>query len=135
MQQHLLDWVASNGAEVVSAENLVDFIAQLESLPWAGMHLDWTQLDGIEVDLRRPDLSLERARIGRCDLALAFIDSASGGIVAPIRSIIESLDELYWTSPGYRYICGASGNLQGKFTLEFNSIGEYDGGHVLRLRA
>lgn len=96
---HLREWIKTESALVIDSAVSAQFAGYLESLPWAGTHVDWRVLCGSRLSLvGEPDV-LEWARyrrIGRHPYALIVHSPSEPALAASLRSVLNSIDLLAW---------------------------------------
>jgi len=126
-------WASDHEAEVVSADSVTAFAEVLTSLPWSGVHLDWDALPAVTFDLRIGGVDVAGTRLSHYDEVLAFFGPGKPGVVGRRDTLLAKLDELFWRTPGNRHLCGVERGTDGRLRFAFDALGEFDGGHVLRL--
>lgn len=133
LEAYLRNWVGSHDASLVPAALVEGFARHLQTLPWAGTHLDWASLPGKSIDLEAGDPDAEGTLLAKYSAVLAFYDEDSNAVAGPAGVILSALDELYWMSPGHRYICGAYLAEDGGWNFDYQALGEFDDGRWLTL--
>lgn len=134
LEPHLLEWMRQHSGAVVEPEYVEAFRPVLDGLPWAGAHLDWTRINGLDLPVEDVVARGGEARLFRHELACAWLGAGQHGVVAAVDDVVADLDLLFWKHPGHRYVCGADPLPQGGFELAFDDLAEHDGADRVRLR-
>ena len=124
----LQQWIIAENGSIADPVVSAAFVAYLNTLLWAGPHLDWQILGGSSLSLADDFDAVAWARhrrIGRHRYALMIHSSSQPGLVASLEAIIGSIDFLVWKTPGAHYVCGCDSI--DPLTPAFEDFVEYDG--------
>lgn len=122
-------WTLDCRATALPKELSAAFDKHLNGLPWLGVSLDWSRMPrSVRIDAREPGLAWRQStRIGKHDLIAVWYSVEQGGIVVPFEVGIPKLDELYWQTPGTRFVFGVRA-LDGELSADFDAILQYGSG-------
>lgn len=135
LDKELREWAEGASVQFLPSRVGVEFEKRLNELPWTDTHLDWSRLGGVKIDLRQGIQLPEGTLLGAHQEVIALLKPGMPSVVGERDMMLESLDEIYWALPGYRYICGADRDEGGDVIPAYGDLGEYDGTHLLRLRS
>lgn len=112
-----------------------NLLLPLEELPWRVSTPDWSVVGVVRLNLDSPQFwnALQRTKFGQFNCAFLMYDPAEPGIIAPLRELVDSVDELTWKAPGVRFLCGVV-RRENRWTLEPDAFAAYDGGDHLLVR-
>jgi hypothetical protein len=112
-------WIADGRATPLPNDLSREFDEFLARLPWLGASLDWSRMPpSRRLDARSRELGWrEDTRIGKHALVAVWYSLEEGGLVVPFEIGIAKLDELYWQSPGVRFVFGLDATDRGLHML------------------
>ncbi|HEV7951242.1 MAG TPA: hypothetical protein VGP24_15885 [Glaciihabitans sp.] len=128
---HVADWLARHPHRVLDQGFSSELEAYLNTLPWAGSHVDWRLVNHHSLELpEEPDAEfLKRCRRtpwGRHDYLMIMYSGQEPAILCSITDAVPDMDLLYSGAPGTRFACGAY-VVGDAVTLSCSDFVEYDG--------
>ncbi|WP_430792089.1 hypothetical protein [Actinoplanes sp. G11-F43] len=128
---HVAEWLNRHPHQVLELGFSSEFEAYLNTLPWAGSHIDWRLLDHKSLELPE-DIdadfieSCRRTPWGRHDYLMIMYSGMEPALLCGTVDAISDIDLLYSGAPGTRFSCGADVN-DGRVILNCLEFVEYDG--------
>jgi hypothetical protein len=128
---YLADWLNGHPHRVLGLSFSSEFETYLNTLPWAGSHIDWRLVDHSSLDLP-DDIDadfIERCRRtpwGRHDYLMIMYSGQEPALLCSTVDAVSDMDLLYGGAPGTRFACGADLDA-GRVILSCREFVEYDG--------
>lgn len=128
---HIVLWCRDHEHRTLDLAVSRGFESYLNSLPWAGSHVDWRRIpsDIFDIPGDVPDHFLMRLRkslIGSHDYLILLYNGDEPSLLCRLVDGIADMDLLYSRAPGTRYFCGAD-VVDGKVIPAYQDFGEFDG--------
>jgi hypothetical protein len=130
-QEHIKELLATGEFSIGPSDVVRDFSATLDSAPWEGTGLRWTDIGpSTTIDLSSTtDIVgwLQGTRLAEVDALLVRYSDDEPGIIGRPESVLRNLDVLYWRSPGRGYLCALE-RVDSGWQIISDNYAEYDGG-------
>lgn len=133
---HVSKWRESHWSEVVSKEFPRKLFAYLETFPWGGSQILWSDIPNVSVEFGDGDPQpswVEKftdTRLLHHDFIMVAYSPDQEALVGRAGDILSDIDLLYAGSPGPRYFCGADFS-RGELSIAVEDFAEFSDAGVV----
>ena len=128
---HVAHWLSRHPHRVLDPGFSSNLEVFLSTLPWAGSHIDWRQVEHASLEIpEEMDAGFladcRQTPWGRHDYLMIMYSGHEPALLCSLVDAVSDLDLLYSGAPGTRFSCGADVD-GGAVVLSCREFLEYDG--------